>query len=154
MLDRLSQFFGQGDNQQQYQDFVQRHQDDPNSISDAEAARRYREMVQHSAPGDIDQAHAHALDQLTEQQRTDIAQNLKNAHDDPSVPWQGYPQNVPPAQVAQPQQLGRVTSQAAQQNPDMMAQVFGADSPLASTGGKLALAGVAAYLASRYLGKK
>jgi len=151
MLDRLSQFLGQGNNQQQYQDFTQRYQQDPNSISDAEAAQRYREMMQHANPQDVQEAHTQVFNQMPEQQRQEVAQQFQQAHQDPNIPWQGYPQGMDPRQAAQPGQLGQMAGQVAQQSPDLMGQIFGQNSPLASTGGKLALAGAAAFLASRYL---
>src|SRR3954452_11860151 len=151
MLDRLSQFLGQGNNQQQYQDFTQRYQQDPNSISDAEAAQRYREMMQHANPQDVQEAHTQVFNQMPQQQRQEVAQQFQQAHQDPNIPWQGYPQGIDPSQAAHPDQLGQMAGQVAQQSPDLMGQIFGQNSPLASTGGKLALAGAAAFLASRYL---
>jgi hypothetical protein len=153
MMDRLSQFLGQGGNQQQYQDFSQRYQQDPSSISDEEAAQRYREMMRHASPQDLEEAHAQAFSQMSEQERMQMAQQFQQAHQDPNIPWQGYPQDMDHSQVAQPQYLGRMAGQMSQQNPDLMAQIAGPNSPLASTGGKLALAGAAAFLASRYLGQ-
>ncbi|MBV9790570.1 MAG: hypothetical protein JOZ51_20420, partial [Chloroflexi bacterium] len=64
MLDRLSQFFGQDNNrQQEYQDFTQRYNQDPSQISDAEAARRYREMMSQMDDQDLDDVHDQAFGQ-------------------------------------------------------------------------------------------
>jgi hypothetical protein len=144
-MDRLAQFFGQGNNQQQYQDFSQRYQQDPNSISDQEAAQRYRELMSQASPQEMQQAHDYAFNQMPEHHRQQMAQQFQQAHMNPNIPWQGYPQNMPPQQVAQPQQLSQMATQASQQAPNALGSIFG------STGGKLAMAGAAAFLASKFL---
>ena len=57
-------------------------------------------------------------------------------------------------QAAQPRELGRMTRRAAQEDPDLLEQIVGPNSPLNNTGAKLAMAGAAAFLASKYLGKR
>jgi hypothetical protein len=47
-----------------------------------------------------------------------------------------------------------MTRQAAQEDPDLLEQLVGKDSPLASPKGKLALAGLAVLAARTFLGKK
>lgn len=154
MMDRLGQFFGQDPQRQQdYQNFSQRYQQDPNSISDQEAAQRYRELMSQANPQDVEAAHQQAFGQLPEPDRQQLAQQFQQAHQDQSRPFQGYPQGMDLNSAAQPQQLSRMAAQAHQQDPDLMTQLVGPSSPLASTGGKLALAGAAAFLASRYLSK-
>ena len=155
MMDRLGQFFGQNPSrQQEYQDFAQRYQQDPNSISDEEAAQRYREMMAHADPQTLEQAHAQAFSQLPDQDRYQMAQHFHQATQDPNIPYQGYPQGMDLNSAAHPQQLAQMAAQAHQQSPDLMGQLVGPNSPLASTGAKLAMAGAAAFLASRYLGQR
>ena len=151
-LDLLQQFLGGSpQKQQEYSDFLQRYQQDPSSISDAEAARRYRELMSKSQPDLAADAHAQALGQLPPEQRSQIAQKYQEAHQDPNSPFDGY-QYSDPSQAADPRNLGKMAHQAEQQSPDLFDKVFGEGSPLGSTAGKVALAGVAAYLASRVLG--
>lgn len=153
MMDRLSQFFGQDTTRQRdYQDFAQRYQDDPQSISDAEAARRYRELAGQLDDDDLDEAHEQAFGQLAPQERRQLAQQYQRATQDPSRPYQGYPQEYDLERASQPRELGRMTRRASREDPDLLEQLVGQDSPLASTGGKLAMAGAAAFLASRFLG--
>src|SRR5438067_2203251 len=109
MLNRLSQFLDQDPSRQQdYQNFAQRYQQDPNSISDEEAAQRYRELMAHADPQAAEQAHAQAFQQLPQQDRQQWAQQFQQAHQDPNIPWQGYPQGMDPSQAAHPQQLGQM----------------------------------------------
>ncbi len=155
MMDRLTQFFGQDSTRQQdYQEFSQRYQHDPQSISDAEAARRYRELASQLDDDDLDEAHEQAFSHLAPQQRRQLAEHYQRATQDPSRPYQGYPQDYDLDQAAQPRELGRMTRRASREDPDLLEQLVGQDSPLASTGGKLAMAGAAAFLASRFLGGK
>lgn len=153
MMDRLNQFFGQDPTRNQdYQDFAQRYQNDPNSISDAEAARRYRELADQLDDADLDEANEQAFSQLPQQDRRQLAEQYQRATQDPNRPYQGYQQGQDLEQAAQPRELGRMTRRASREDPDLLDQLVGQNSPLASTGGKLAMAGAAAFLASRFLG--
>ncbi len=154
MLDRLNQFFGQDQSrQQEYQDFSQRYQQNPGQISDVEAARRYRELVAQGQidDNDLDDAHEQAFSQLSPQERQMMAQRFQSATQDSSRPYQGYPRDMDLDQAAQPRNLGRMARQAGQEDPDLLEQLTGQEM---GTGAKLALAGAAAFLASKYLGQK
>ena len=155
LFDKLGEFFGQDQNrQQEYQDFSQRYQQDPAAISDAEAARRYRELAANDQldDNDLDEAHEQAFNQLSPEERRAMAQKYQQATQDPNRPYQGYPQGMDLDQAAQPGNLGRMTRQAGRQDPDLLEQLTGRE---VGTGAKLAMAGAAAFLASKYLsGKK
>lgn len=156
-MDRLGQFFGQDTNrQQEYQDFAQRYQQNPSQISEAEAARRYRDMVASGQldDDDLEEAHQHAFSQMSPQERRMMAEQYQQATRDPNRAYQGYPQDLDLDQAADPRHLGRMTRQAGQQDPDLLEQLVGQGSPLNGTGAKLAMAGAAAFLASKYLGKR
>lgn len=150
--DLLQQIFG-GDKQRQddYADFARRAQQDPSSISDEEAARRYREMMRNAPPEVVAEANAHVAEQLPQEDRDKMADVFRKATNDPDRPYDGY--NYPDHDTAtKPDSLGRMAGQASQQDPDLLEQLAGKDSPLNSTIGRAALAAGAAYLASRVLG--
>lgn len=154
MLDRLGQFFGQDSGrQQEYQDFSQRYNQDPSQISEAEAARRYREMMSQMHDQDLDDVNEQAFGQLPQEDRRALAQRFQDATRDPNRPYQGYPQDLDLDRAAEPRQLGRMAQQAGREDPDLLEQLVGPNSGLNSTGAKLAMAGAAAFLASRYLNK-
>jgi hypothetical protein len=151
-MDLLQKFFGTNPQaQQEYGDFVQRYQNDPNSISDEEAARRYREMMRNAPPEVAAEAHERAFGQLSQQDRRQLAERYRDATNDPNRPFNGYNYNNP-SEAADPRNLGRMSQQAEQQDPDLFDKILGKDSPLNSTLGRAALAGAAAYVASRVLG--
>lgn len=157
LLGRLGQFFGQDTNREsEYRDFAQRYNTDPNQISDAEAARRYREMMAHSQDDDDDNDYNddQAFGQMSEQDRRAMAQRYQEATRDPNRPYQGYPDGMDLDQAAQPGNLGRMTRRAAREDGDLLEQMVGQNSPLNSTGAKLAMAAGAAFLASKYLGNR
>ncbi len=153
MMDRLNQFFGQDPSrQQQFQDFSQRYEQDPSQLSPQETARLYRQLADQLDPDDLDEANEQAFSQMPEPERRQLAQQFQQWTQDPNRPYQGYPQGMDLDQAAQPRQLGRMMQQAGREDPDLLEQIVGPNSPLAGTGGKLAMAGAAAFLASRLLG--
>jgi hypothetical protein len=158
MLDRLSQFLGQDESrQQEYRDFERRYNEDPNQISDAEAARRYREMmsqIDNDDDEDVGSAYDQAFGRMSEQDRRALAQRFREATRDPRRPYQGYPEDMDLDRAAQPRELGRMTRRASQEDPDLLEQLVGSNSPLNSTAGKMALAGAAAFLAQRYFSRR
>lgn len=157
MFDQLGKFLnGNPQSQQQYQQFADQYDNDPHSISDEEAARRYRELMAQAQPNSpaVQQAHQQAFSQMSQQDREALAQHYQQATQDPNRPYQGYQQQYTLQQAAEPQQLGQMTHQAAQQDPDLLSGLMGPNSPLQSTGAKLALAGTAAFLAKQFLSKR
>lgn len=146
-IDLLQQILG-GGQQQDYQDFLRRYQQNPAEISDAEAAQRYRELMRNAPAGVAADAHAQALSRLSAAERGKLAEQYQQAHDNTNSPFDGFVQNDP----SDPANLGRMAHQAEQQDPDLFDKVFGQGSPLGGTLGKMVLAGVAAYMASRVLG--
>ena len=149
--DLLQKFFGSNPQaQQDYGDFIQRYQDDANNISDEEAARRYREMMRHAPPDLAEQAHEQAFGQLPQRDRSALADQYRDAARDPNRPFDSYNYDTSDA-AADPRNLGRMGYQAQEQDPDLFDKVLGKDSPLNSTLGRAALAGAAAFIASRVL---
>ena len=154
-LDRLGDFFGQDTRrEQEYRDFEQRYRENPNQISDAEAARRNREMMATMNDDNADYADDEVFGRLSSQERRLMAQRYQEATRDPSRPYQGYPEGMSLDEASQPRNLGRLSRQAAREDGDLLEQLVGPDSPLNSTGARLALAGGAAYVASRFFGRR
>ena len=151
MSNARDQFFADTTRQQEYQDFLRRYQDDPHSISDEEAARRYRELVSQLDDDDLDDAHQAAFGPLPKHDRRQLAHRYEEATRDPGRPYQGYPQDLPVEHAVDPRELGRMTRRAAREDPDLLEQVVGPDAPFASTAGKVALDGAAALIARRIL---
>ncbi len=158
MFDKLSEFMGQGSRENDYRDFERRYQEDPDSISQAEAAQRYRDMMAH-APDDLDDPNAEAeyeqaFSNMSSEQRRELARQYRDANRDSSRSFEGFPQGQDLDQAASPRELGRMTRQAAQQDPNLLSSLLGGNSPLASPAGKRALMGLAMFAARRFLSRR
>ena len=159
-MDRmLGEFFGQDKNREEdYRDFERRQRENPEQISDREAAQRYREMMQHVDDGDeneeVEQEYERAFNNLSPQERRDLAERYMKATEDSGRSYQGYDRSQDIERASSPRELGRMTRRAAKQDPDLLEQLVGSNSPLNSRGGKMALAGLAAFAAKRFLGNK
>lgn len=152
--DRIAQFLGQDQSKQQdYSDFLRRLQNDPNSISEAEVTRRYRELLRNASPNAVADAYQHVLGQMAPEQRQQLAQQFQDAHDDPRSSFNGF-RFSGVGQAADARTLGQLAQQAEQQDPDLFGKIFGEGSPLSGTLGKLVLAGIVAYLANRGLSQQ
>lgn len=167
-MDLLQQFLG-GDSRRQddYDDFLRRFQNDPNSISDEEAAQRYREMMRHAPPDALDEANEYALGQVDPQERRRMAERFQQEHRNPNTPFQGYSYNDPD-EAADPRNLGRMMRQAEDQDPNFLEQILGGGrsrsmgqqggqdigAMLNSPMGKMAMAAGAAFLANRFMSQQ
>lgn len=158
MFDKLNEFFGQDNSRQEdYRDFERRYREDPHSISDEEAARRYREMAQHQSDQDdpeMESEYEQAFSKLSPEERRALAQHYQEASRDSSRSFQGYREGEDLDRASSPRELGRMTRQASQQDPDLLTSLLGGSSPLNSTGGRMAMAGLAAFAAKKFLGNK
>lgn len=159
-MDKLNQFFGQDTNREdEYRDFERRYREDPDSISDEEAARRYREMAQHDDMNDMDDPdteaeYERAFSRMSPDERRELARRYQDASRDSSSSFNGYRDDYDDNRASSPRELGRMTRQASQQDPNLLEGLLGQGSPLTSTGGKIAMAGLAALAARKFLGKR
>lgn len=144
-MDILKQFFGDPQQQNDYSDFVNRAQNDPTSISEQEAARRYHELARQAPPEMLDETNQAVYSQLPANMRSQMAQSFQTAHNDPNSPFQGYNYNNLD-EAADPRNLSQMTRRVNEQDPNLFGQIAG--NPI----GRAAMAAGAAYLASRMLG--
>lgn len=158
MFDKLNEFMGQSGREDEYRDFARRVQEDPDSISEQEAAQRYRDMMAH-APDDLDDPNAEAeyeeaFSKLSTDERRELARRYQEADQDSSRSFGGFPQGRNLDQAASPRELGRMTRQASQQDPNLLSSLLGGNSPLSGPGGKRALMGLAMFAARRFLSRR
>ena len=158
MFDKLNQLMGQDSNKQdEYRDFERRYREDPDGISEEEAARRYREMMAHSGDDlndpEADAEYERAFSRMSESERRELARRYQDASSRSSSPFDGFG-GLNMDRAASPRELGRMTRQASQQDPNLLEGLLGQGSPLTSTGGKIAMAGLAALAARKFLGKR
>lgn len=155
---KFTEFMGQSGREDDYKDFERRYQADPESISEQEAAQRYRDMMVH-APDDLDDPDApaeyeRAFSKMSPDERRELARQYQDAHKDNSRGFDGYRENYDLGQASSPRELGCMTRQAAQQDPNLLSSLLGGNSPLASPAGKRAMAGLAMFAARRFLSRR
>lgn len=139
-------------NQQMYQQYAN-HADQGtySQIPEQEARQNYNQFVQNAPPQMVQQAHEQYYQQMLPQQRGGLMQGLLGGlMQRGATPQQMGIQNTDPYSMS-PQDAGRVTGYAAQQQPDLLHQIMGPGGPLGSTGAKLAVAGIAAFAAKQML---
>lgn len=159
MFDKLNELLGQDTGRQdEYRDFERRYRESPDQISNEEAARRYREMMAH-APEDHDVPEAEAeyeraFSRMSPDERRELARRYQEATRDDSRSFEGYRSDLDLERASSPRELGRMTRQASQQDPDLLESLLGGNSPLNSTGGRMAMAGLAAFAAKRFMNKR
>ncbi len=158
-MDKLNQFFGQDTNREdEYRDFERRYRENPDGISDEEAARRYREIMQHDDMDmddpDTEAEYERAFSRMSDSERRELARRYQDASRDSSSPFDGFGGGLDLDRAASPRELGRMTRQASRQDPNLLEGLLGQGSPLTSTGGKIAMAGLAALAARKFLNKR
>jgi hypothetical protein len=121
-----------------------------NSLSDAEAAQRYQQILAQLPPDQAAELNALALSQVGASDRRTIAAQFRQAHQDPSSAFDGYAYNDE-AEAASPLGLGQMAARAQQQDPALLGGLLGENSPLGGQIGKAALAALAALLIRRMM---
>ncbi|NTU80974.1 MAG: hypothetical protein HGA45_16600, partial [Chloroflexales bacterium] len=123
-----------------------------NSLSDEEAAQRYQQILARLPKDEAAKLNTLALTQVAPDQRRVLASGLKAASQDPARPFDGYGDDDDDT-AATPQSLGRMTAQAAKQDPELANSLLGGNnSALGGQIGRAALAALAALLIQRILG--
>ncbi|MDQ3925697.1 MAG: hypothetical protein M3272_01730 [Actinomycetota bacterium] len=150
-----------GDPRRYYQDFVDRYQQGPQGISDQEAAARYQQVAPQLPPDDYLRAVQEAFARMSPEDRVQFGrfmaeQAQRQGHDFIDLNQDGIDDRL-----QDPDYLARTTTQAHQEQPGFLTQLFGGEG--GHTGGagggmlsnplaKGVLGGIAAYGLSRMLG--
>ena len=156
-MDVLKNIFGGGspDNYeqraQQYQQGYQGGQGQYADVDPHDVYDRYQRTVQHAPPEVLQQAHEEAFSRLPLDQRQQIVDQFRQAHNDPNQPFQ-YPQMSGGPQDYDPRQMGGMMRQAQRQQPDLLQGMLGQGGALSNPLAKMAMAGVAALAAQRIMG--
>jgi hypothetical protein len=118
--------------------------------SNDEVTRRYQTIMSKLPPDVAADANRFAFSQLPADIRKQLAAEYQTAHNDPKSPFDNFADDDDEA-GASPHNLGRMSLKASDQDPDLLSGIFGKDSPLNSTLGRMILASVATYLIRRFL---
>ena len=157
-----------GDPRQRYQDFVERYQREPQGISEQEAAARYQEVAPHLSPDEHLRAAQEAFARMSPEERGRFGRYMAEQAQQQGHDFIDLNQDGIDDRLQDPDYLARTTTQAHQQHPGLLGQLFGGGGGHAGgghagsgTGGggmlsnplaKGVLGGIAAYGLSRLLG--
>ena len=155
----MQQLLGGGQQQQDYQDFIDRYdQGAPyEGISDQEALDRYQQVAPHLPPGAYQQAAQEAFARMSPQERMEFGQYVQQRAQQQGVGLSGLMGGG--GNFQDPGVLAQMLGGMTQQQPDMLGQLLGGGggggggmlgNPLA----KAALAGVAAMAVKQMMGRR
>ena len=162
-MNLLQSILGGAQQQQDYQDFIQRYDRGApwEGISDREALERYQQVAPQLPPGMYQDSSEQAFRQLTPQQRLEFGRYLQRQAPQYGFGGQDLNGDGIEDRFQDPAYLSQVTGRMHEQQPGLLGQVLGgalggggggAGSLLSSPIAKAALAGIAAVAAQRYLG--
>lgn len=121
-----------------------------NSLTDEQASERYEAILDKLPPEAAAQLNALAFTQLSDDDRSEVASQFAQAHNDSARPFAGFSFNSRD-EAANPVNLGQMSALAQQQDPALVQNIFGRNSPIAGTLGKAALSALAALLLRRMM---
>lgn len=147
----------------QHKDFVKKYENGPatEGYSGQEAMRQYQEVAPNLSRDQYMQAALQSFSRLSPQQRAAFAQYLQQQAQNQSVNLPFMNQQPNPAQVEDPRYLAQMATQVHEQDPGLLAQLFGGGGNSGNAGGilsnpiaKAALAGIAAMAVKNVLGQR
>lgn len=139
-------------NRQMYQQYANAwDQGTYGQLPEQEVQQHYQQFVQNAPPQMVEQVHQQYYEQMPAEQRGGLMQGLMGG-----LTQQGYDPRQAGIQTTEPysmspQDAARLTGYAQQQHPDLLHQIMGPGGPLGGTGSKLAVAGIAALAAKKFL---
>lgn len=149
---------GGGQQQQEYQNFVQRYEQGAPSegYSDQEVLDRYNQVATQLPPQQYQQAAYQAFNRMAPQERSQLGQYLEQQAQQQGVPFPGQGGNY-----TDPNYLSQITTQMHQQQPGLVSQLLGGSasggSPLGGASrmlsnplAKAALAGIVAMAVKNF----
>ena len=149
----LDTLLGGGSQRQNYQDFMQRYaQGRPwEGVSDEEATQHYTSVAQQLDPQDYRVAAEEAVSRLSPDERTELAEHLRQQARQQDVNFPGLHET---ANLEQPGVLASLMSAMHGQQPGILRQLLGGGGGAQSNVAKAALAGIAAIGLKKAMGGK
>jgi hypothetical protein len=146
----LQNLLGDSQQQQDYQQFINRYQQGPpeHGYSDREAWQRYQQVAPQLPPQDYEQAALAAFQRMSPDQRQQFGQYVQQQ----GLQLPGFQQGGM-GNYQDPGQLAQAMRQAHQQSPDILQNLLGSGGALSNPMVKAAVAGIAAMAARQMLGQ-
>lgn len=155
-MDLINSILGNPQKRTELEDFVNRYeQGSPyDGIADDEAVQRYEEITPQLSNDDYRDSAEAAFARLTPEERQEFARYMRErAHQQGITDFDG---DGVDDRMQNPRDLARATSQVRQRDPNILEQLMGkggTGGPLDNPIAKMAFAGIAAFAASRIMGR-
>jgi hypothetical protein len=149
----LDTLLGGGSQRHQYKDFVQRYEQGRpwEGVSDEEATEHYTNVAQQMGPQDYRVAAEEALSRLSPDERTELADHLRQQARQQDVNFPGLHETP---NLEHPGVLASLMSAMHGQQPGILRQLLGGGGGAQSNVAKAALAGIAAIGLKKAMGGK
>jgi len=155
----LDSLLGNPQQQQDYQNYVQRYQQGAphEGYSDQEVVQRYQQVTPQLPTEDYQRAAQEAFSRMSPQERIQFGQYVQQQAQAQGTPVAGFGQGVTQEAYGDSGYLAQHTAQLNQQQPGLLTQLLGGGGTssggvLGSPVAKAALAGIAAMAVSRAMG--
>ena len=149
----LDTLLGGGSQRQHYQDFVQRYEQGKpwEGVSDEEAAQHYSSVAQHLGTQEYRVAAEEAVNRLSPDERTQLADHLRQQARQQDVNFPGLHETP---NLEQPGVMASLMSAMHGQQPGILRQLLSGGGGAQSNVAKAALAGIAAIGLKKAMGGK
>jgi hypothetical protein len=155
-MDVLNNILRNPEKRTQYDDFIDRYQQGSpyDSIDDDEAVQRYEEITPTLSDQDYEESAEAAFSKLSPEERREFGRYLRERAQQRGMT--DFDGNGIDDRLEDPCELAKRTSQVRQQDPNILEQLLGkggTGGPLDNPIAKIAFAGIAAFAASKIMGR-
>lgn len=155
-MDVLNDILGKPETRSQYDDFIERYQQGSpyDGIDAEEAVQRYEEITPTLSDRDYEESAEAAFSKLSPEERREFGRYLRERAQQRGMT--DFDGNGIDDQLENPHELAKRTSQVRQRDPNLLEQLMGkggTGGPLDNPIAKIAFAGIAAFAASKIMGR-
>jgi hypothetical protein len=155
-MDILNNILGNPEKRSQYDDFIGRYQQGSpyDGIDDDEAVQRYEEITPNLSDTDYEESAEAAFSKLSPEERREFANYMRQRAQQKGIT--DFDGDGIDDRLEDPRELARRTSQLRRQDPNILEQLMGkggTGGPLDNPIAKVAFAGIAAFAASKLMGR-
>jgi hypothetical protein len=155
-MDILNNILGNPQKRSQYDDFIGRYQQGSpyDGIDDDEAVQRYEEITPNLSDSDYEESAAAAFSKLSPEERREFGNYMRQRAQQRGIT--DFDGDGIDDRLEDPRELAKRTSQLRKQDPNILEQLMGkggTGGPLDNPIAKVAFAGIAAFAASKLMGR-
>jgi hypothetical protein len=155
-MDLLDNILGNPQKRSQYEDFIGRYQQGSpyDGIDDDEAVQRYEEVTPGLSDQEYEESAEKAFSRLSPEERREFTQFMRQRAQQRGI--QDFDGDGIDDRMQDSRELAQVTTKVRQRDPNILEQLMGkggTGGPLDNPIAKIAFAGIAAFAASKIMGR-